>query len=208
MIVFSILCFISIVFTGSRTGFVIVAILLLFGLSRNQSSSSTFRRVFVYMAVIGLLVYFLTSGLGGRGMTVEKGMKDSAGLKFKMLLDYLSHENSIVYYLFGHLDYSLFQASFIASYSLDSEYGYIIYCFGFFGLFSFIYYLWKVYHWVEKKNRLFFVVLLWMVSSTIIMSYRAIFVFMLLLSSIYPTVENRNNYVKPYKRAVKEPSMK
>lgn len=186
LLVFSSLCFISIVFTGSRTGFVIGVLLLLFGLSRNASSSSSLKRIFVFVAILGLVVYFIASGLGGRGMSVEQGMKDSAGLKFYMLLDYLSHENSVIYYIFGHLDHSLFKASFQASYSLDSEYGYIIYCFGFVGFLAFIYYLWKVYHHVEKKNRLFFWVLLWMISSTIIMSYRAVFVFFLLLSTIYP----------------------
>ena len=124
-------------------------------------------------------------------MTVGEGLNDSAGVKLKMLEDYLSHETSFISYLFGHLDYSLFKASKETAYSLDSEYGYMIYCFGFIGFFSFIYFLWKVYHHIEKANRLFFVVLLWMLSSTIFMSYRAIFVFMLLLSTIYSSVANK-----------------
>ena len=181
---FSVLCFISIILTGSRTGFVIGSLLILFGLFRNQGSSKTLRIVAAFSAV-GYLAYTFIQGTGGRGMHIEEGLQDSAGAKLLLVIDYLSQEINPIYLAFGHLDFSLFSPSFDVLYSFDCEYGYLIYCFGFFGLFAFIYYLVKIYKRVDKSDRIFFFVLLWMITSSIFMAYRAVFVFMLLLSTIY-----------------------
>jgi hypothetical protein len=178
------LCIFSIVLTGSRTGFVVGAMLVLLSIFSNQHLTNS-RRSLVFVAVFGLVAYFFLSGIGGRSTLVEDGMHDSMGSKFWLVIDYLKHELSFIYYLFGHLDYSLFEGSYYTTYNLDCEYGYVIYCFGFVGFFAFIYFFYKVYQRVDIRNRFFFIVCLWMISSTIIMSYRAIFVFMLLLSTIY-----------------------
>ena len=82
---------------------------------------------------------------------------------------------------------SLFQS--VKSFSLDAEYGYIIYCYGLIGFWAFGIALWKIYQKIEKQNKFFFVVLFWMVSSSIFMSFRTVFVFMLLLSTIYREVD-------------------
>lgn len=177
------LCFFSIVLTGSRSGFIISSIIIFLALFRNQRSSKN-KRIIITLAVIVLILYYFLSGVG-RSTTIEEGLQDSLGAKFWLVMDYLSHESSVIYYLFGHLDHTLFTGSYETNYSFDCEYGYVIYCFGFIGFFALIYYLYKLYKHVDKSQRLFFVVCLWMISSTIIMSYRAVFVFMLLLSTIY-----------------------
>ena len=181
---FSALCFFSIMLTGSRTGVVVGSLLVIFGLFRNQSSSKTIRIV-VALGVVFYLLYSIASGSGGRGMTIGEGLQGSAGPKMRMLIDYLSHESRPVYLLFGHLDPSQFQPSYYVTHSFDCEYGYLIYCFGFVGLIAFLAYLFRLYKSVKKSDRFFFFILLWMISSSIFFAYRAVFVFMLLLSTIY-----------------------
>lgn len=185
---FSVLCFISIILTGSRTGLVVGGLLIFFGLVRNQRSSRTVRVISV-MAVLGYIVFIFSTGGGGRGTHIEEGLHDSAGAKLLLVIDYLSRENNPIYLFFGHLDFSLFNPSFDVNYSFDCEYGYLIYCFGFIGLFAFMYYLVIIFRRFDKSDRLFFFVLLWMITSSIFMSYRAVFVFMLLLSTIYKPEE-------------------
>ena len=193
---FSVLCFISLLLTGSRTGFVIGSLLILFGLLRNQGSSKTLRIVAAF-SVVAYLAYTFIEGVGGRGMHIEEGLQDSAGAKLLLVIDYLSQEINPIYLAFGHLDFSLFNPSFDVNYSFDCEYGYLIYCFGFFGLFAFIYYLVKIYERVDKSDRIFFFVLLWMLTSSIFMAYRAVFVFMLLLSTIYKKEKlGKKQYIK------------
>ncbi len=194
---FAALCYLSILFTGSRTGFVIGSILVVIAFFRNQRASYASRTVVSILIAVFVLYNFL-SGEGGRGADIEAGLHNSAGSKFRILIDYLSNETSITHYLFGHLDYSLFEASYFTTYSLDSEYGYIIYCFGFVGLFAFIYYVWKIYQQVDKTKRLFFVVLLWMISSSIFMAYRSCFVFLLLLSTLFS--QEKSNGLKSVKQ--------
>ena len=181
---FSTLCFICLMLTGSRTGFVIGSLLILFGLLGNQRSSRTIR-VIAAIGVIGYLIYTFVSDSGGRGMHIEEGLQDSAGAKLLIVMDYLINEKNPIYLIFGHLDFSLFNPSFDVNYSFDCEYGYLIYCFGFFGLFAFSYYLVRIYKRVDKSDRIFFFVLLWMITSSIFMAYRTVFVVMFLLSTIY-----------------------
>jgi hypothetical protein len=185
-VIFLTLCYFSVIMTGSRTGFLISSILILMALFRNQKTPSVMK-AFVIALVVGLMIYNYMSGGAGRGAGIEAGFHGSADMKWLLLMDYLSHETSIIYYLFGHLDLQLFNPALNVNYSFDAEYGYIIYCFGFVGLFAFIYYLYKLYKHLDKTNRVFFVVVLWMITSSIFMAYRAVFVFMLLLSTIYKT---------------------
>ena len=183
-LIFMALCYFCVIMTGSRTGFLISSLLIMLALFSNQKTSGVMKTV-VIVVVAGLMIYNYMSGGGGRGAKIEEGFHGSADMKWILLMDYLSHETSIIYYLFGHLDLQLFNPSFDVGYSFDAEYGYIIYCFGFIGLFAFIYYLYKLYKHLDKTNKVFFVSALWMITSSIFMSYRAVFVFMLLLSTIY-----------------------
>lgn len=183
-VIFLALCYFSVIMTGSRTGFLISSILIMMSLFRNQKTSGIMKTI-VMALVAGLMIYNYMSGGGGRGAMIEEGFQGSADQKWLLLMDYLSHETSIIYYLFGHLDLQLFNPSYDVGFSFDAEYGYIIYCFGFVGLFAFIYYLYKIYKHLDKTKRVFFVAVLWMITSSIFFAYRAVFVYMLLLSTIY-----------------------
>lgn len=188
-LLFIIFCFISILLSGSRTGFIVASLLTLFALLNNKKASIFHQRVGILVGVSSLLYLIIYSNGDARGISIEDGLKDSAGAKFALTIKYILSESSIIHLLFGHLDLSLFKSPF--SYSLDCEYGYIIYCFGFVGLFAFIYALFKLFNKVEKQDRFFYLLLLWMISSSIFMAYRAAFAFILLLSTIYQQKTNK-----------------
>lgn len=185
VLIFSTVAFAGILFTGSRTGFVVSSLILFFGLFRQSGYPKSVRYIFIVLAVIGI-TYIVTSETSLRGLDVESGLHNSADSKWFTFLYYLENENSALALLFGHLDTSLFKGQYgLAMNNFDSEYGSLIYRFGFVGFFAFIYYLYMLYQNIDKSYRFFFVVCLWIISSTIIASYRTFFVFMLLLSIIY-----------------------
>jgi hypothetical protein len=169
----------SVLLTGSRTGFIIASALVLFTIYRKRVSPA----FIVLTALIFFLLVGYLSEVSLRGIDIESGLQNSAGLKFSMTMNYLSTESSLLRLLFGNLDMSLFDSG--QSYSLDCDYGYIIYCYGFVGLLSFFYFLIKVFKNTPKDKRRFFFILLWMITSSIFMAYRTIFVFMLLSSTIF-----------------------
>ena len=185
VLIFSAVAYAGVLFTGSRTGFVVSSLILYFGIFRQKMYSKTLKYIFITLSIIGIC-YFLYSGISLRGFDVEGGFHNSANSKWYTLLYYLENENSIVALLLGHLDPSLFKGEYgLAMHKFDSEYGDIIYCFGFIGFIAFIYFLYTLYLHVDKSYRFFFFVCLWMISSTIIVSFRAFFLFMLLLSTFY-----------------------
>ena len=57
--------------------------------------------------------------------------------------------------------------------------------FGFVGVIGILLFYWNVAKRIPKSQWFYFIILLWMISSTIVASYRALFVFMLLTSVIY-----------------------
>ena len=69
--------------------------------------------------------------------------------------------------------------------AFDSEYGSLIFRFGFVGFVSIFLFYWNVAKRIHKSQWFYFFILLWIVSSTIVASFRAFFIFMLLLSVIY-----------------------
>lgn len=185
VLVFSAVAYAGVLFTGSRTGFVVSSLILYFGIFRQQVYSKTLKYIFFTFVIIGI-GYLLYSGISLRGFDVESGFHNSANSKWYTFLYYLKKENNIVAFFFGHLDPSLFKGEYgLAMNSFDSEYGDIIYCYGFIGFMAFINCFYKLFKHIDKSCRFFFFVCLWMISSTIIVSFRAFFLFMLLLSIIY-----------------------
>ncbi len=164
--------------TGSRTGFVVTGLLILLAIKNYSGTSKIQNWVLAIVLIVGLAL-MIRSGDIGRGTRISEGMSDSFGLKLQMTLDYLRNEHSLSKYLFGNLDASMFQTD--TAYSFDCEYGYLIYCYGFVGFFAFVYLFYRLYKFIPRSNRLFFLVCLWMLTSSILMSYRTVFVFFLLL---------------------------
>lgn len=186
---FVVLFFLSALLTGSRTGFIVVSLIITVFFLLVERKSKRWRTVVVVVTFIAaFLLLFSGESSVFRGLNVRQGFNDSANVKFDAFSYYLSSENTIIKLLFGSLDTSKFASTVTVANvmrSFDSDYGDIIYCYGFVGFVSIFVYFFKLFMRLIKEQRVFFVLLLWMFTSTIVVSYRAFFIFMLLLSIVY-----------------------
>lgn len=183
---FMICAYLGVLITGSRTGFLIATLIVYFAFFRKRRISSNYKFFFGTLAVFSF-IYFISSAAGSiRGLDVEGGMSNSAGMKWTTFLYYLTHEDSAISLAFGNLDVSLFEGQYgLAMSSFDSEYGELTYRFGLVGLISVYVFWYMVWKRMDRYNSIFLINLLWTVSSTIVCSFRADFAFMLLLSVLY-----------------------
>ena len=179
LLIFLIVDFIGVILTGSRTGFVVGALLMISFAYVTGNVSKKWRYVLVALGVALFMFVLFSESVTYRAFRVFEGFEDSATEKSTVFTTYLSNETSVIALLFGHFDNT---GTFF-----DSDYGDIIYSFGFIGFFAILFYFYKLYKRTNKIGRIFFFMLLWMYSATIIMSFRPIFAFMLLLSLVYST---------------------
>ncbi len=182
---FSAVCFLAVLGTGSRTGFVVAAAIVVIFLFLDRRIPR-FWRWAALVAALGGLVFILTSRMEMRGLNVTQGFQNSANAKYLMFRDYLDHEDSLFRLLFGYMDYDRFIPT-IANVieKFDADYGYLIYCFGFVGFGAILVYFYTIFKRMDAMRYIVFVLLLWMFTSTIVMAYRSFFSFMLILSSVY-----------------------
>lgn len=193
---FLFLAYLSTLMTGSRSGFVVATLIIYFAIFRMRKLSTNYRLIIVFFALIGF-GYFIHRSVGiVRGLEIEKGMSGSMNLKWETFLFYLKNEDSILNLLFGHLDVSLFKGGGLVMNNFDSEYGSLVFRFGLIGFVSILVFWFFLYKRMDSYKRIFLVNLLWIVSSTIVSSYRAFFVFMLLLSVIYSDNRSINKFIK------------
>ena len=183
---FVIICYYAELLTGSRTGFVASSSLIIVFLFINKTVSAGWRYGLLFLA-IGMFFYlpfYEPDSL--RGFDVFR--TGSVDKKKETFIYYLSSETSSFRILLGYLDASRFDISLaperIMS-NFDSDYGSLIFTYGFIGFFAILYFFYTIFRRMDKYGRLYFIVLLWMYSSTIVKSYRGFFTFMLLLSIVY-----------------------
>lgn len=183
--VFIVISFIAVLLTGSRTGFAVSSIIILVYLYNSKSINKSLM-LFLVVSLGGIFLYLLVNGSSQfRGVNVVQGLESSANPKLDVLRYYLSTENSMFRFLFGYLDNSRFDSHEVTMSYFDSDYGNIIFCYGFVGFFSILFFIVTIILKMNKNGRVFFVVLLWMISNSIISAYRTSFIFLLLLSTIY-----------------------
>lgn len=185
VIYFMLIAYGGILLTGSRTGFVIGSLIAYFGFIRNNKLPRWVRYLVFGGALLSIL-YLLQTGNSLRGLNVEEGLEGSANMKWETFLYYLQTEINQLALLFGHMDISLFQGGvgdLLAGF--DSEYGSLIFRFGFIGFCGIILFYWNVIKRIPKAKWFYFIILLWIITSTIVASFRALFVFMLLTSVVY-----------------------
>lgn len=194
VLVFSGIAYASILLTGSRTGFVVASLILYFGLLLQKAYKGTVKFAFIAMAVVGL-GYIIGSGTALRGFDVQSGMNNSASVKWDVFMSYLTNERSIISLVLGHFDSSLFEGwngGFVGYF--DSEYGDLVFRFGFIGFLSIIIFWWMTFKRIEKSCRFYFLILFWCISSSIVASFRALFIFLLFLSVIYSNYNVNENH--------------
>lgn len=179
----------SILFTGSRTGMLVTAVSLTVYMYKTNYIKKGIRTL-ITISFITALLYILFNDMGSlesvRAFSVKEGMGNSVAPKLAVLVDYLSNENSVFKLLFGYLDERRFHSSspYIMN-VFDSEYGGLIFCYGFCGFLMVILYIISIYRTMRCPTKFFFIVFLWVITSTIILSFRASFLVLLLLSRYY-----------------------
>lgn len=182
LIPFIVISAFSVLMTGSRTGLVIFSVILICGLWSNSTVTRK-QRNFVLLGILGAFIALIISESNFRGLKIEEGFNDSAGSKFKALLDYLGNDNGFIHLLFGNFDPELFSAtSANVINSLDSEYGYVIFNYGIVSFIAYIAFFVSVKRKLNKHDMIILIPLLWIVSSTILLAYRPIMVYLILLS--------------------------
>lgn len=183
---FIIIAFYAVLLTGSRTGFVVASLAIIAYLFVDKKASVGWRYGVTVLAVLVFMYLIFIGSNTFRGFTVlDMG---STNLKQATFRYYLSTENSVYRILLGYLDTSRFDISGSTSHVMskfDSDYGSIIFSYGFIGFFCILFYFFTIFRKIDSNGKIFFVLLLWMYSSTIVKSYRALFIFMLLLSIVY-----------------------
>lgn len=183
--------------TGSRTGLVVYSMSFLLFLHINPNVVKRTEFLIYMMIVIFVLPLFIVGSSQIRGFNISQGFQDSANSKWYVFMDYLRQDNSIFHLLFGYADARLFHPSSAAFIRIfDSEYGDLIFDYGFLGFIFVVGFYIKCFRLCEKKDRIFFISLLWMITSTVLLSYRMRFVFMLLLSVFVARGINQSNGCK------------
>lgn len=183
---FILIAYVSIILTGSRTGFVTATCILFFAYFSQQKLSFDKKIVVGLLLIVAFGVFAFNSFGTLRGLEVESGLDNSIGYKIGAVSYYLDHESSIIHLLIGHLDVNLFERVYgVTQFGFDGEIGSLIYRFGFIGFISIMLVWYLFFKRSEKYSRVFLVNLLWIISSTILCSFRASFIFMLFLSVLY-----------------------
>lgn len=197
ILLYIILSLSSILMTGSRTGLVVYSLSFLLFLHINPNVVKRTEFLIYIVIVIFVLPLFIVGSSQIRGFNISQGFEDSANIKLDVLKDYFSQNNSIFHLLFGYSDTKLFVPTTSTIMSIfDSEYGDLIFDYGFLGFILVIGFYIKCFRLCEKKERIFFISLLWMITSTVLLSYRMSFVFMLLLSVFVARGINQSNGCK------------
>lgn len=190
---FVIVSFYAVLLTGSRSGFVVASAVIIIYLFVDQKVSATWRFGLSFLAVLVFMYLIFIDSNSFRGFNVFD--TNSVVMKQATFRYYLSTENSILRILLGYLDTSKYASTESELYvmsSFDSDYGSIIFSYGFIGFISILVYYFTIFRKVDGNGKVFFVLLLWMYSSTIVKSFRALFVFMLLLSCVYSRHKKSN----------------
>ena len=118
-----------------------------------------------------------------RALKVSDGMDDSVGAKLDFLIYYLSNEESWLYTLFGHFNMesvSHYLDNFI---TMDSEWGYAIFNYGWVFFVLIIVYYWQLAQKLKGKYSIMTVCLvIWSLSATVLFSLSASVAFFFVLS--------------------------
>lgn len=176
---------ISIILSGSRTGFAVYAILLFFFILKRKGHKPILK--FLILSILLLFFYFVIfyGSEQYRVFNIIEGFDNSIGTKNYVLKDYLNNENSAIKLLFGYFDITQHSSISGAMDYFDAELGNIIYAWGFIGLFALLLFWVFLYKYISPRYRIIFVLLLWSLSTTILYNYRASFLYLLLFSKYY-----------------------
>lgn len=187
----------STLLAGSRTGFIIVLLYLLIQLFFSLPKKKTYYILGTIFLLIILLNFTtpienIMSKFRVLDITGSYGNEGSLSLKWSNFRYYLDSMNNVFQVLFGNFEIDLFQTYYQSASSMfDSEWGNLIFIYGFVFLILIIYFFFKII----RKNRypyyFVFILLIWALSSTVLFSFRTSFAFMLIFSK-YSNHKSKN----------------
>ncbi len=181
---FLVLSMVGIILTGSRTG-TVVGMLIIVAFVFYCRSFPTILKVLVIVATIVVTFLSASSDFVLRGLDISSGLNNSANLKWDTFLFYFQNETSLSKILIGYLDPFRFDSGGMAMSQFDADYGYLIFNYGLLGFAGILFYSMYLWGKMSKPGRVYFILLLWMITSTIFSSYRCVFEYMLLLSLVF-----------------------
>ncbi len=177
---FYFICAISVLLSGSRTGFIICAALVLFDLIFFRKKMWA-KWLAIGMSLGGALFMALSSSLKGnyRVLDLESGLSESMGTKISWFFTYLTSLGPWEF-LFGAIS-----PKYINQYGipmLDSEWGYYFYLYGIIASLGLLISIGLVWKNGGSNTRFFMIVSLWGMTSSILLANRMSFIFLLFLS--------------------------
>jgi hypothetical protein len=177
----------SIVATGSRTSFIVIVLVFLGYLYFNRKLNP--RNIFI-LTILAFTLFgylFATTNIQEfRLFKIEEGLENSFGIKLYLFQKYIADVSNPLYLFFGNLSTQVLsqEYGFINS-STDFDIGNVTISYGIIFYFLFFLFCYKSYKLMLPKYRIFFIILFWMFSSTIINSYRAAPIYFLMMGLYY-----------------------
>lgn len=187
----------SIIATGSRTSLIVlIAIILHFIYINYRKSFTGLLLSFAILFTITLLISQFVDFLSLRAFRINEGVDDSLGIKFDLLIKYLIQDLPLSKILFGGFSGSAMLKYVNTTFpGTDFEIGNLIVYFGFtFFIIILLFYI-SIYKKYLPRYRFVFIILLWMFSNSILLSYRMSAVWMLVLGLYYYRSKTEKNLV-------------
>lgn len=200
LIPFIIITVISTLLAGSRTGFIIIllASVTVFYMRNHNQKTVDIKRIIIPLSISVLFLYLISSAVDLRIFQIAiGGEKDgSISVKYENLDDYLQRINTARALLVGNFSMESVKDLYHTYYTgFDSEWGDAIYMYGFAWLFLYGLFLLHIIRNIKGVEVISVFILIWIVSSTMILSYRTSFAFMLVLSKYYYSSWIRKKYI-------------
>ncbi len=187
--------FISIILTGSRTGFIVLTFLLIYNYFKSvKLNMGLIKNIFILSFIFGILI-LMFSIIEVRNLKLEEAYEGSMEMKIELFFDYLlqsATSGNLTALFFGN-----FSIAFSEKFNIpvfDSEFGNIVFTVGFFGLIAIFLFYRKIFINSDKNVKLIFILLLWTISSSILFSFKMSFLFLFVLSNYYANyLENQKS---------------
>lgn len=182
---FFLIAFVTALFAGSRTGFVVLLLIIVitYSITTKKFASMYFGLFTIFLGLIISISIIDFDSIGSfRLFKITEGLNDSFAIKTEVFFDYLNKIPNIMTALVGNFDERLLIRYNPTFPIMDSEYGNLIFNYGFLFFVLLIVFYIQVYRKMDKSSRLLFVVFLWMLTSTVFLSYRMSFLIMFFMS--------------------------
>lgn len=174
----TLVCFLSILLTGSRTSMFTFILIFISNLYFNSSKKNLLIIFIPIFILFTILVYNFELRVFSNMLHLFSDKEDSGSAKLVMFINYLKFDafsslNNILTFIFGKLNWDT---------QFDADPGYIINFFGIIGLINIALFFIKIYSTLINKHKYVYYLFLTCIGATIIMNYRFSILTFLILS--------------------------